>query len=61
MSTIRPGQVWRRKSDGVLTTVKSVGGSFETLPTVVHSTGRRVYTQTANFLRKYELVEERAS
>lgn len=61
MSAIEPGQRWRRKSDGVVTIVLAVGASFETRPTVVHKARRLMHTETANFLRKYELAEEGAS
>lgn len=58
---VQPGQTWRRKKDGVLTVVESVGGSWDIRATVMHRTTRTVHTETRNFLRKYELVEEVAS
>lgn len=60
-AAVQPGQVWRRKSDGRLTTVISVQSSWQTRASVLHQSQRRTSTETRNFLRKYELVREVAS
>jgi len=52
------GQVWKRKSDGVLTTVISVAPQWTTRPDVMHQSQRRTHTEVANFLKKYELVRD---
>ena len=57
MTDIKPGQVWRRKSDGVETTVTNVNPWYR-VGVVVHQAKRLTHTETRNFLRKYEFVRE---
>lgn len=60
-SIVQPGQVWRRKSDGRLTTVISVQSDWQARASVLHQAQRRTHTETRNFIRKYEFVREVAS
>tara|TARA_B100000123_G_scaffold25877_1_gene17838 strand:- start:2360 stop:2551 length:192 start_codon:yes stop_codon:yes gene_type:complete len=55
---IKPGQVWRRKSDGVETTVISADVSGAPWPQVRHQAKRLIDSDRSQFLRKYELVKE---
>ena len=57
MSDVKAGQKWRRKKDGVTTTVLKVDEAWSR-SYVTHQTTRRFYTELPNFLKKYELVEE---
>lgn len=54
---VRSGQVWKRKSDGVLTTVISVSPPTYANRRVLHQARRRTWTELGPFLRKYELVQ----
>lgn len=58
MSEIKPGQAWRRKSDGVLTTVILAGDPGVRGSRVLHQSVRRTSTERWSFLRKYELVAD---
>lgn len=56
--TVEPGQVWKRNSDGVRTTVAEVDAPDEARRTVTHYAKRTTRTEYGPFLRKYTLVED---
>jgi len=51
------GEVWRRRSDGVKTTIILTEPSWASRRQVVHRARRRTWTELTNFLRKYEYVQ----
>ncbi|NUQ96163.1 MAG: hypothetical protein HOY79_06220 [Streptomyces sp.] len=55
---VQPGQHWRRKSDGVLTTVIYVDSPFQFRRSVQHRAQRRTITEFGSFLKKYEIVSD---
>lgn len=56
--TPKPGQIWRRLSDGQETTVIAIPDRHSLRPYVSHRGKRMAYTELPNFLRKYKLVQE---
>lgn len=57
-TTIQPGQRWRRKIDGILTTVIYVDSPFQFRRSVHHRARRRAITEFGSFRKKYELVSD---
>ncbi|MFE7114089.1 hypothetical protein ACFU99_01510 [Streptomyces sp. NPDC057654] len=56
IQTVQPGQHWRRKSDGVLTTVIHVDPPSQFRRSVHHRAQRRTITELGPFLKKYEIM-----